>query len=280
VKSGWQILIRAIWRKPVATLDKAAGSMRQWFASSLGRAMLDRELPLIEAMRQEHASQAQVRLMVTAASHSLFAKPSTSQLDIRVFPGLHTLRCEPQVEPSSLVCQLEEIPLPDNSVDFILLHHVLEFSENPHGVLREVVRVLAPRGHLLIVGFNPWSLFGLRGAVERMFRLSVPWAQHRLSSGRLTDWLYLMSCEPAGYARGFYTVPLQSANLRRVFGFAEPLASRMGLPGGGFFMIHATKNVFGRLQRKPQRELRPQLVPFPVASPAAKVINLVRKSDR
>ena len=257
--------------------------MRQWFASSLGEAILQCELPLIEAMRSEHAGRAEVSLVVTAASLSLFPAAEKGTLDIKVFPGLHTLRTEPVTPASSLVCELEEIPLPDNSVDFILLHHVLEFSENPHNVLREVVRVLAPRGQLLIVGFNPWSVFGLRGAIERLFRLSVPWAQHGLSTGRLTDWLYLMSCEPSGFARGFYTLPVQNQRVRRIFGVLEPLAARLGLPGSAFFMIHATKNLFGRMQRRTQKEVRPQLVHFPVATPAARVarvIELARKTDR
>lgn len=280
MKSGWQILISAIWRKPVATLDRAAGSMRQWFASSLGEAILKRELPLIDAMRAEHAGQAQLSLIATAADSKIFSESAASQLEIRVVPGVQALQVNPDKTGAELVCQLEEIPLPDNSVDYILLHHVLEFSKNPHSVLREIVRVLAPRGHLLIVAFNPWSIFGFRGLVERTFRLSVPWAQHRLSKARLTDWLYLMSCEPAGYARGFYTLPVQSHRLRRLFGFLEPLATRLGLPGSGFVMIHATKNIFGRTLRKTVKETRPQLVPFPVATPAARVIELVRKSDR
>lgn len=279
MKSGWQILISAIWRKPVASLDRAATSLHQWFSSPLGEAILQRELPLINSMRAEHAGQAQVGLIASAAGRPLDGEVISSHLDLRVIPSIQALKSEQESPESQLVCQLDEIPLPDNSVDYILLHHVLEFSKNPHSVLREIVRVLAPRGQLLIVAFNPWSAFGFRGLVERFFRLSVPWAQHRLSKGRLTDWLYLMSCEPAGYARGFYTLPVQSSRLRKIFGFLEPLAVRLGLPGSGFVMIHATKNVFGRTLRKASRDVRPQLVPFPVATPAARVVQLVRKND-
>lgn len=280
MKSGWQILISAIWRKPVASLDRAASSLQEWFSSPLGESILERELPLIDAMRAEHAGQAEISLLASAAGKNLDLEHGSSQLDVRVIPGIQALKSEQESPETQLVCQLDEIPLPDNSVDYILLHHVLEFSKNPHSVLREVVRVLAPRGQLLIVAFNPWSVFGFRGLIERFFRLSVPWAQHRLSKGRLTDWLYLMSCEPAGYARGFYTLPVQNSRVRKVFGLLEPLAVKMGLPGSGFVMIHATKNVFGRTMRRASKEVRPQLVPFPVASPAARVAQLVRKTDR
>jgi ubiquinone/menaquinone biosynthesis C-methylase UbiE len=37
---------------------------------------------------------------------------------------------------------------------------VLEFAAEPHAILREVDRVMMPVGRLVIVGFNPWSLWG------------------------------------------------------------------------------------------------------------------------
>ena len=55
-----------------------------------------------------------------------------------------------------------ELPFDAQSIDLILLPHALEFIDNPHEVLREVDRVLRPEGRVLILGFNPWSLFGLR----------------------------------------------------------------------------------------------------------------------
>ncbi len=275
MKSGWQILINAIWRKPVATLDRAAGSLHQWFATPLGEAILARELPLIADLREDQ--YAGLSLVASAAGPGQIGTAGTDCLEILLYPGLRSLRCDPAPGGSALVANLEEIPLPDNSLDFVLLHHVLEFSENPHDVLREAVRLLAPRGHLLIVGFNPGSLLGLRGAIERQFRLSVPWAHHRLSRTRLTDWLYLMSCEPLGTARGFYTLPVQNRWLRRIFGVLEPLAIKLGLPGAGFFMIHATKDVFGRIARSKETRQVPRLMPIGLPSPAARVTPLHRR---
>ncbi len=279
MKSGWQILIGALWHKPVASLDKAAESLRQWFGSPLGQAVLERELPLIRAMREECAALSSTSLCVSAAGQRCVGDVANAALAIKLYPGLRALRIDEDGGATAMVCRLEEIPLPDDSVDFILLHHALEFSENPHDVLREAVRVLAPRGNLLVVGFNPWSLFGMRAALGGMFRLSVPWAHHRLSRARLTDWLHLMSCEPAGTARGFYNLPLQNRRLRSLLGFFEPLAARLGLPGNGFFMIHANKNVFGRTRQRLALSQRPRLVSFPVATPAARALHLVRKDD-
>ena len=69
------------------------------------------------------------------------------------------------VWPSSGACQtamVEEstLPLPDASVDRLLLVHYLEVSENPQQLLREIWRVLKPNGRLLVVAPNrrgPWA---------------------------------------------------------------------------------------------------------------------------
>ena len=56
----------------------------------------------------------------------------------------------------------EAIPLTSESVDVVLLHHALDYSSFQHQLLREVSRVLIAGGHIVIVGFNPVSSWGLR----------------------------------------------------------------------------------------------------------------------
>src|SRR5690606_13995139 len=58
------------------------------------------------------------------------------------------------------LADFSQLPLAEESIDVALLHHVLDFSESPHQLLRETARVLIGRGHLVILGFNPLSLFG------------------------------------------------------------------------------------------------------------------------
>ena len=56
----------------------------------------------------------------------------------------------------------EELPFTSQSLDLVILPHVLEFAADPHAVLREVERVLMPEGRVVISGFNPASSWGLR----------------------------------------------------------------------------------------------------------------------
>jgi SAM-dependent methyltransferase len=55
-----------------------------------------------------------------------------------------------------------ELPFASQSLDLVVLPHVLEFAAEPHQVLREVERVLIPEGQVIICGFNPASLWGAR----------------------------------------------------------------------------------------------------------------------
>jgi SAM-dependent methyltransferase len=78
-----------------------------------------------------------------------------------------------------------------DSIDVVLLPHVLEIHDDPHGVLREVNRVLRSDGHVIILGFNPVSLWGLRHILSR--RRFPPEIQRVISEHRLRDWLRLLN---------------------------------------------------------------------------------------
>jgi SAM-dependent methyltransferase len=45
-------------------------------------------------------------------------------------------------------CDAEQLPIADNTIDLMLLPHVLDFSGYPQQALREAERVLVPEGYL------------------------------------------------------------------------------------------------------------------------------------
>ena len=61
----------------------------------------------------------------------------------------------------TLYAEPENLPLESQSIDLLILPHVLECSNSPHQVLREAERVLVAEGRVVISGFNPWSLWGV-----------------------------------------------------------------------------------------------------------------------
>ncbi len=143
----------------------------------------------------------------------------------------------------SAAADFEALPLPAESVDVSVLHHVLEFAEHPHQLLREAERITVPHGHLVIVAFNPISLFGACRAISRSCNRRSLWHYHSLRLGRLLDWLHLLDLTPVDVQRGFYRPPIQSAammqRLERVESWGR---AGIGL-GGAFYVVTARKEV-------------------------------------
>jgi SAM-dependent methyltransferase len=136
------------------------------------------------------------------------------------------------------------LPIATQSVDLVVLPHVLEFADEPHAILREVDRVMMPEGRLVIVGFNPWSLWGLRSSLGYS-RGEYPWNGRFLSLPRVKDWLALLGFDVnAGRLIG-YAPPFDSERLRRRFAFMEPAGDRWWAVGGAVYMLQAIKRVRG-----------------------------------
>ena len=91
-------------------------------------------------------------------------------------------------------CDLSALPLAGGSVDAILLAHSLESAPSAHRLLREVDRALSPRGQLLVLAFNPYSIWGLRQRWLRRYP-ALPISMQPLGSGRVQDWLRLLDYE-------------------------------------------------------------------------------------
>lgn len=120
-----------------------------------------------------------------------------------------------------LVMEPDELAIASDSVDAVLLPHVLENAEDPHTILREVDRVLRPDGHVIVLGFNPVGWWGLRHLVAR--RPFPPGARHLISQHRLRDWLKLLSFQVS--QAGFYFFAAPVLRRRPRFGKGRPAAA-------------------------------------------------------
>lgn len=136
-----------------------------------------------------------------------------------------------------------ELPVVSSSIDLVLLPHALEFSDNPHQILREVERVLVPDGHLVVTCFNPVSLWGMCHTFGK--RDAYPWNGRFIHLMRLKDWLALLGFEVAGGAMGCYVPPCTSQKWIDRFKFMESAGDRWWPFGGAVTFLHAIKRVRG-----------------------------------
>jgi len=142
------------------------------------------------------------------------------------------------------------LPIETSSIDLILLPHVLEFSDNPHQILREVERVLMPEGHVIISGFNPRSLWGAkRNWTED--EASYPWCGNFIALPRLKDWMKLLDFEVTAGRLCCYVPPFAQEKWLQRFAFMEAAGDRWWPISGGVYFLAAVKRVYGMRVIKP-----------------------------
>lgn len=144
----------------------------------------------------------------------------------------------------NVLCDLRELPFTANSIDLVVMPHVLEFHDDPHQVLREVERILIPDGQLVLTGFNPVSLWGLRRKLPNCPQ-EFPFHGNYLSVLRLKDWLQLLNFEVDRGNFGCYAPPsLQSGGISQ-WRFMETAGERWWGFAGGVYLLRAIKRVRG-----------------------------------
>lgn len=170
----------------------------------------------------------------------------------------HRFRCVPSEEvigtlpngntPIGSITDPAALPFDADSLDLLVLPYILEFHANPHQVLREAQRVLRPEGQLLILGFNPLSLWGLRNSISHTFspgKTAFPWPGNYLSVHRLKDWLKLLDFEVARGHFGCYLPPCRSDKVFARLHWLELAGDRWWGFAGACYALTAIKRIPG-----------------------------------
>lgn len=145
--------------------------------------------------------------------------------------------------PVAVACLPTALPIANQSVDLVVLPHLLEFSSDPHQILREVERILIPEGQLIITGFNPLSLWGLTKQARR--GKGFPWNGNYLSPARVKDWLKLLGFDVDRSNFGCYAPPFEQQKWLQRCGITETAGRRWWKFSGAVYMLRAVKRVHG-----------------------------------
>jgi len=136
-----------------------------------------------------------------------------------------------------------DLPVASHSIDLVVMPHVLEFNDHPHQILREVTRVLMPEGHVVITGFNPWSLWGLRRRLHR--QADFPWGGRFINLPRIKDWCALLGLEIIAGQMSCYVPPVMQQKWLDRYRFMEAAGDRWWPIAGGVYCLQAVKRVHG-----------------------------------
>lgn len=231
-------------------------AFQQWLETEQGRAVLASQHRVLGAVLARVPGQRAVQLGLGEQPRLLddCGIPCRWYLGRRVNKG------------NDAVALPAALPLGKRSLDLVVLHHSLDFEDHPHKVLREAVSALQPGGWLVVIGFNPFSFWGL----ARLFRLGsarVPWSARFLRPLRLGDWLNLLSCRVEGLESGFFAPPGQRG-ARGDLKWLESLGQRFWHQRGAFYVLVARKRAVIMRPLRP-RMGRGEPTPGQVAMPVA-----------
>ena len=236
--------------------------LAQWLQSPAGRYLLNWEQTQLDRAVTDafgfHALQLGLpeldALRANRMPHRWVASDSLREPGWLALPAVDAALTTllPISETRALVCDFDALPFPSSSLDLVVLPHALELARDPHDTLREVERVLVPEGRVVIVGFNPASLWGLRQSAGQLRHrlglggeLYLPSAGDFIGFRRVRDWLRLLGFEVEGGRFGCWRLPLRSeAGLARM-AWLEAAGARGWPVLGAVYLIEAVKRVRG-----------------------------------
>lgn len=170
-----------------------------------------------------------------------------------------------------LVAQPDALPILSDSIDVVVLPHTLELAGEPHRVLRETERVLIGDGHVVILGFNPWSAWGLWRLFLR--RRGVPWSGRFIAERTLRDWLALLGFDIVAVYHHSHALP---ARLGAIDRWLERAAERgWPLPAGAYVLVARKRTVPITPLRPRWRPAKPFATPVGVAQNSAIAVAMV-----
>jgi SAM-dependent methyltransferase len=156
-----------------------------WWASPIGGALIAAEAQLLGEALEDVFGWELLQIGAWGGGRELLSGARTRHQAIIAPPGLSS--------SADIRGRPTQLPIVSDSIDAVLLPHILEFATDPYAIVREADRVLVGEGRLLVLGFRPWSLWGVRA---RWSRSGFPPGMRRvLSERRIREWLVLLGYE-------------------------------------------------------------------------------------
>ena len=230
----------------------------QWLSSATGQALLKTEYKILKKLKQtKHVESA---MLIGEPEQYRMLKAYQTKCKYLV-TNVHFKA--PNVP--SLLANPSELPILPNSMELVLLPHTLDFSKQANLILREANIALQPEGYLVITGFNPYSLWGLR----RFFsvRMNVPWSGNFYPSWRVREWLGLINYDVLSCKRFLYRPYAYRLGLFKRLAFLESFFRLLFPFSGAVYVIVAKKKVFGVTPLRSRWKKMPGVIKNGVVNP-------------
>jgi SAM-dependent methyltransferase len=207
-----------------------------WFASGLGQRVFAAEQEVMEDILPNMFGYHILQYGYSADSNYLKA----SRIADKTILFLD--KSEVKTKLNAIHTSAEELPVAADSIDVIVLPHVLEYSKDAHKLLREMDRVLIGDGRVVILGINPISFWGLWHLFLCWWG-KMPWSGRLISIPKIKDWLSLLDFEVEKTKCFFFSPPLRSEKLLNKLLPLERLGRYCWPILGGIYVVVAKKRV-------------------------------------
>jgi SAM-dependent methyltransferase len=149
---------------------------------------------------------------------------------------------------TSALADEARLPFMDAVFDRVLIVHALEEANALHPLLREIWRVMAPEGRLVVVAANRWSYWAQSDATP--FGHGRPFSRRQLSA-LLGDSMF----EPVASARALYAPPSAWPPFVRGADAFERVGEMVWPAMGGLLLMEAVKRLYASTARSEGRVL-------------------------
>jgi SAM-dependent methyltransferase len=220
--------------------NSSINAMNQWYKSPLGSALLKAELIGLKEILSQIFGYYIMQIGGPIENKILEA----SHIHQHIIVNQKIVNATDYSLP--IQCQLNELPFLPESIDAIVMFHVLEFESNPKVILDEIYRTLIPGGYVVIFGFNPYSLWGIISFLKRP--KDTPWFGNWIGPGRMRRWLDKIGFDIGDYKTFYFRPP--SDDTEKLLAL-EGIGPIFWPYGGASYVIVAQKTAIGLTPIKP-----------------------------
>lgn len=220
------------------------GIVNNWLKSPSAEKFFQQEQNSFEQISKILCGQMGIQLCLNEKNDYLAGINISSQY--QVLQKYYTSSSSVKTDNTAVVANLEELPFSSNQFAVVVVPQMNLFSEDSYAALREIYRITASGGFVVVSGINRFSLMGLQAkSIPHKYPL-LP----TVSLGQMKVWLSLLGCDIVAGDLFHYSAMSNHANYPNVSTKIEKIGNRwLPMTAGGYWLV-AKKRLFGQATRR------------------------------
>jgi len=214
------------------------GFLYHFYSSQKGRLLLRKEKVLLKLALDKVFGYKLIQIGVPSQVSLL--QESRVQYNVLVDKVLLPCGDFPYIQ-----AEIDYLPFKKQSIDVVVLPHTLEAVSDPYHLLRQVDKMLAGEGRLIITGFNPYGCNTIKNRIGK--NRTAFGSANLMKMSRIVDWLNLLDYDIETTIFSDLDCLLRkppdrsSVDVER--GFCEKSLARIGIELGDLYCIKAKKRI-------------------------------------